>query len=165
MLYFQRPNWSYKVDIFLSFHCLPHPPFGWDQHFPIPFNCQQVPFLHVTVNDVLKATGKQKGWISPRWCRWIFPKHKLCWGKFNHLENLLFILCKCIFAENKGCILIHQLLINVLKTKFYRLFKHWTSKQTSANSMPVLHITHYGLLPSKLHSSQNSSFSPPIHYL
>ena len=37
----------------------PSPPcfFGWDQQLPIPFNCQQVPLLHVMVSDVLKATG------------------------------------------------------------------------------------------------------------
>ena len=29
-----------------------------------------------------------------------------------------------------------------MKTKFDRLFKHWASKQTSANSVAILHTTH-----------------------
>ena len=119
---------------FLSFHCLPRPPFGWGQYFPTPFNCQQVPLLHVTVSDVVKAMGKQKGRIS--------PKHNLCWEKFVHLENFVFILCVCLLAKNKWRISIDQLLINVWK-QINRLFKHRTSKQTtSVNSVPVLHITH-----------------------
>ena len=91
------------------------PPFSWVQYFPIPFNCRLVPFLHVTVSDGLKAMGKQKGRISSRWCGWTSSKHNLYWGKFAHHENLLFILCECIFAENKWCISIHQLFINVWK--------------------------------------------------
>ena len=50
VLYFRRPNWSFDQKE-NSFHCLPRLPFGWDQHFAVPFNCQQVPFLHVTVSD------------------------------------------------------------------------------------------------------------------
>ena len=28
-------------------------------------------------------------------CWLTFPKHDVCWGKFVHLENLLFTLCEC----------------------------------------------------------------------
>ena len=98
---------SWQISVISLFH------FGWDQNFPIPFNCQQVPLLHVTVSNVLKVMGKWKGWFSLRWCEWTSPQHSLCWGKFINLENLLFTLCECLFAENKWSILIHQLLANV----------------------------------------------------
>ena len=59
--------------------------------------------LRVTVRPSdalgLKATGKQKGRISPMWCGRSSPKHNLCWGKFVHLENLLFTLCECFLLK------------------------------------------------------------------
>ena len=93
VLYFRRPNWSYKADKLLSFHCLPSPPFSRDQHFPIPVNRQQVPLLHVTVNDILKAVGKQKGQIFSWWCRSTSSKHNInVSGNLSTLKS---------FAENK----------------------------------------------------------------
>ena len=106
------------VDKFLSFHCLPRPPFGWDQHVPIPFNCQQVPLLHVTVSDALKATGKQKRWIFPRWCGRTSPKHIIIYvGEIRPPWKFTFYFVRMffVFAENKWRISIHQLLINVWK--------------------------------------------------
>ena len=40
---------------------------------------------------------------------------QVVYGKFVHLENLVFILCECLFAENKWRISIYQHLINVRK--------------------------------------------------
>ena len=40
------------------------------------------------------------------WCGQSSPKHNLCWGKFIHLENLLFTLCdfgECFLLKNKWC--------------------------------------------------------------
>ena len=56
VLHFQSPN-SDPTKLTNFFHRL-QPPipttfFGWDQHFPIPVNCQQVPLLHV-VKEVNK---------------------------------------------------------------------------------------------------------------
>ena len=125
VLHLRRPNWSYIVDKFLSFHCLPRPPFGCDQHFPIPFNCQQIPLFHVAVSDVLKVTGKQNGQISLRWCGQTFPRHNLCRGKFIHHENLVFTLCECLFAKNKWCTLIHKFSINVWKPFVHKILQYF----------------------------------------
>ena len=59
------------------------------------------PLLHVTVRPSIirpKSKGKQTGRISPMWCGRSSPKHNLSWGKFVHLENLLFTLCEWSFV-------------------------------------------------------------------
>ena len=57
--------------------------------------------------------------------------HNSCWGKFVHLENLLFILCKWGGAKNKCCISIRQLSTDVSKPQWAtELFKLITPEQT-----------------------------------
>ena len=67
----KRPN-SSPTKLTNCFHCIiysTHPFFGWDQHSPFLFNCQQVPLIHVTVSNVLKVMGVMFVHVLHVWVR------------------------------------------------------------------------------------------------